>query len=61
MTEPTINKQVCSIRIMFQVDTDEKAFDCKKKIATLFTDNPDVHITFSLMNSAALRERSPNG
>lgn len=43
-------KQVCSIRIMFPVDTDEQAIGYKKKIGDVLADIPQARIEFSLMS-----------
>jgi len=43
-------QQICSIRIMFTVDTDEEAIDCKKKIAEALKHKPDIQLQFSLAN-----------
>ncbi len=45
--------EVCTIRIMFPVDSDEQAIDCKKKIRAVLKDIPDVNIQFSMMDIAA--------
>ena len=45
------NQEVCSIRIMFPVDSDEQAIEYKKKIATILAEIPDVNLQFSLMNT----------
>ncbi|MBA7571646.1 hypothetical protein ES708_13412 [subsurface metagenome] len=50
--------QVCSIRIMFPVDTDEQAIDYKKKITDVLSDIPQARIEFSLMSRPPL---IPNG
>lgn len=44
-------KQICQIRIVFPVDTDEQAIEYKKKIAFLLTEIPDAQVHFSLMAS----------
>jgi len=43
--------EVCSIRIMFPVSSDEQAFDYKKKITALLAEIPDAQIQFSIMSS----------
>lgn len=43
-------KEVCSIRIMFPVETDEQAIDYKKKIATLLAEIPEAQIDFRIMS-----------
>lgn len=50
--------QVCSIRIMFPVDTDEQAIAYKKKIGEVLADIPQARIEFSLMSRPPL---TPNG
>ena len=42
------NKEVCSIRIMFPVESDEQAIEYKKKIASLLAEIPDAVLNFSL-------------
>lgn len=44
-----VNQQVCTIRIMFQVDTDEEAIECKKKVEVALGDNSEARIEFGLM------------
>ncbi len=46
---PTPKQEICSIRIMFPVESDEQAIDCKKKIAAIMKDIPEIQIYFSLM------------
>jgi len=48
--QKTQSKQVCSIRIMFPVDTDEQAIDYKKKINDVLSNIPQARIEFSLMS-----------
>ena len=43
------NQQVCSIRIMFPVESDEQAVDYKKKITALLASIPEANIQFGLM------------
>lgn len=50
--------QVCSIRIMFPVESDEQAIDYKKKISNVLADIPQARIEFSLMSRPPL---VPNG
>lgn len=47
-------KEVCSIRIIFPVVSDEKAIECKKKIEAVLTEIPDSQIQFSLMTAPPL-------
>lgn len=42
------DQQLCSIRIMFPVETDEQAIDYKKKITACVADIPEAAIEFSL-------------
>lgn len=54
-------QEICSIRIMFPVTSDEQAIEYKKKIAALLAEIPDAQIQFSLSSLNAARMRSPNG
>ncbi len=45
-----LNQEICSIRIMFPVQSDEQALDCKKKIQTALGDIENVNIQFSITN-----------
>lgn len=47
MAQP--KQEVCTIKIMFPVDSDEQAIDYKKKITALLSEISDAHINFSLM------------
>lgn len=47
MAEP--KKEICTIRIIFPVESDEHAIDCKKKINAIIADIPDAQIQFGLM------------
>lgn len=61
MGEPEQKKQrgeVCSIRIMFPVETDEQAIVYKKKISEILADRPEARIEFSLMSRPLM---TPNG
>lgn len=49
-------QEICTMRIIFPVETDEKAIEYKKKIDLLLSEIPDVHIQFSL---STLPERPP--
>lgn len=48
--------QVCSLRIMFPVDTDEQAIEYKRKITDILVDIPQARIEFSL-SSLPMRDR----
>jgi len=41
-------QEVCTIRIMFPVNSDEDAIECKKKIAAVLADNPEAITEFSI-------------
>lgn len=46
-------QEVCTIRIMFPVESDEQAIDYKKKIAEVLKNKPDAQIQFAMMTSPA--------
>lgn len=51
MTTPQTDKskqEVCTIRIMFPVESDEQAIACKKKLAEALSDISDVVTHFSI-------------
>ena len=52
-------KQVCSIRVIFPVKSDEQAIECKKKIETAVQDIPEAQIHFSLMPVPVSNAASP--
>ncbi|MBA7680008.1 hypothetical protein ES703_88315 [subsurface metagenome] len=41
-------KELCTIRIMFPVESDEKAIEYKKKINDILSDIPDAIIEFGI-------------
>lgn len=43
-------QEICTIRVMFPIQTDEQAIDCKKKIKAVLNEIPDVGIQFSIMD-----------
>ena len=47
----TPKQEICSIRIMFPVESDEQAIEYKKKIAALLAESPDAQIQFSIMSA----------
>jgi len=49
---PEDKKQICSIRIMFPVESDEHAIEYKKKIGGVIADIPEATIQFSLTDMA---------
>jgi len=57
MSDP--KKEICSIRVIFPVMSDEQAIDCKKKIAASVVDIPEAQIHFSLMPIPVPNAASP--
>lgn len=45
-------KELCSIRVMFPVASDEDAIKAKHKLQEALADIPDVNIQFSISNIA---------
>jgi len=41
--------EICSIRIMFPVKSDEEAIEYKKKVIAILSEIPEAQIQFSLM------------
>lgn len=52
--QKTPPKEICTIRIIFAVETDEQAIEYKKKIGDVLADIPNVQIQFSLMSPSAM-------
>jgi len=55
MTTPPQNQtgsEICSIRIIFPVGSDEEAINYKKKIAEVIAPMPEARMQFSLMPMA---------
>lgn len=52
-------QEICTIRIMFPVQSDQQAIDCKKKIKEILSDVPEVNVQFSLMDLPS-RPIAPN-
>ena len=50
---PKDQREVCTIQIMFPIDTDEEALAVKKKIAEVLADNKDAQIRFSIVDMPA--------
>ncbi|GAH62917.1 unnamed protein product [marine sediment metagenome] len=50
-------QEICSIRIMFPVESDEQAIGYKKKIAALLAEIPDVQLNFSISTMPAMPSR----
>lgn len=42
-------KEVCMIRVLFPVNSDEEAIALKKKIKEALADKPDAQMQFSIM------------
>lgn len=45
------DKELCTIRIMFTVDSDEEAIEIKKKIKEQLSDKPEAQLQFSIMTA----------
>ena len=48
MAEP--KREICTMRIMFPVESDEQAIEYKKKVAEVLKDIPDVMTQFNISN-----------
>jgi len=46
-----LKQEVCQIRIMFPVESDEQAMDYKKQINAILKDRPDAIVSFSINNN----------
>lgn len=55
---PSPNEQICQIRIMFPVVSDEEAIEIKKKVTELLSDIPDAQTNFSISSLPAKLPRS---
>ena len=44
-------KEICTIRIMFEVETDEQAINYKRLIQDILKDKPEAQIQFMMMSS----------
>lgn len=51
------NVEVCSIRIMFPVESDEKAIEYKRKIEEVLADTPDTQIQFNISTMPQMPKR----
>lgn len=51
-------KELCTIRILFPVDSDTEAIEVKAKIKEVLADNPDAQLHFALM---PVTGKMPNG
>lgn len=49
-TTPKISpmQQICTLRVMFPVDSDDNAIEVKKKISSVLAEIPDVRIDFNI-------------
>lgn len=52
------NKELCTISIMFEVESDEQALDCKKKIREALSNIPEARVEFSLRSIPESRPRN---
>lgn len=57
----TSKQEVCSINILFTVDSDDEAIGYKKKIGDIFSTLPNVQIQFRLVNMPAKGKDNING
>lgn len=48
-TSPPQPKEMCTLRIMFPVVSDEQALDIKKKVSAIVNEIPDAQIHFAIM------------
>lgn len=55
------NKQICMLKILFSVDSDDEAIEYKKKIAAIVMGLPEVQIDFRLMNAPPPPQNQSNG
>lgn len=44
-----LEKEICSIRVMFPVDSDEQAIDIKKKLKDVLSPMPDATFDFRII------------
>jgi len=56
---PQPNQEICSIRIMFPVESDEQAIEYKKKIVDVLSEIQNAQIQFSLMNTSNVVDLRP--
>lgn len=52
---PDEKKELCTIRIMFPVDSDAEAIEIKAKVKEVLGDKPDVQIQFAMMSGQTPR------
>jgi len=53
--------ELCIMKIMFPIESDEKALEVKKSITEVLKDNEDAQIHFSIMNQPKRGRIEPNG
>ena len=53
------DSEVCTIRIMFPVNSDEQAIECKKKIRAVLHEIPDVNMQFNIMDTSGVMPPTP--
>jgi len=41
--------QICTISIVFPIEADDKAIECKKKISEVISDLPEARVDFRIM------------
>lgn len=51
MSNPEPQKQLCTLRIVFPVESDEKAIYFKQKVTAALVEIEDAQITFGLINA----------
>jgi len=57
----TTGSEICTIKILFPVGSDEQALDSKKKIQEILSGIDDVQIDFRLMSGRVFTAPPPNG
>ena len=57
-TEIQPNPEICTLRIMFPVESDQKAIEIKRKIQDVLGDTTDVRIEFGIIQ-APMRPPQP--
>lgn len=58
---PLPKQEICTIRIIFPVKSDDQAIGFKKKITEILSDIPDAAINFSIMSGRPSMPNMPNG
>lgn len=54
------NKEICIIKLMFPVDSDEQAFNCKKKAGEMLKDIPESQVDFRIISGRPPMPQNPN-